>query len=123
MSLSTDWEDGIVVNRVSGKVDVDALVAFVKENVKSWKDADVIWDFSEARLGEISLADCLGVLSSTEPDVRIRKGRRAALVSRQALHGSMLNLVSSLARQKEHPVQLKAFSDCQQAEAWLRRAE
>ncbi len=53
-NITTTSENGIIINRFSGKVTAEDLMNYVRKNVDHGIGKPLIWDFSKVNLSEIS---------------------------------------------------------------------
>lgn len=120
MTIDSRREGGIVWNIVTGPLDAAYVIDFVKENLAGWKQDPVIWDLTECSLADVNATEWRSILPALRDIAEVRRGARAAIVSRSEFHFGMLKMLEFIARIIDYPSSVRAFQDKEEAVAWIR---
>ncbi len=122
-NITTTSENGIMINRFSGKITAEDIMNYVRKNVDHWISKPLIWDFSKANFSEISTDEWRSILNKIGLLSMKRKGEKTALVSSKDLPFGMLRMFGILAENAELAIKFNSFRDIEEAKKWLKEGD
>jgi hypothetical protein len=88
-------------------------------NVKHLIEKPVIWDFTEASLSEVTVADMKKFVDRLKPLSEVKRVKKTAIVSLNALHLGVLSFLKSLTEKNMFASEFKIFKTIIEAKEWL----
>jgi hypothetical protein len=118
-NLSTRIENQLIINSIKGNMNSDAIDEYIKMNVKHLIEKPVIWDFTEASLSEVTVADMKKFVDRLKPLSEVKRVKKTAIVSLNALHLGVLSFLKSLTEKNMFASEFKIFKTIIEAKEWL----
>jgi hypothetical protein len=118
-NINTRIENQLIINSVKGNMNSDAIVEYIKMNVEHLIEKPVIWDFTEASLSEVSVADMEKFVDKLKPLSELKYVKKTAIVSLNALHFGVLSFLKSLTEKNMFANEFKIFNTIIEAKEWL----
>jgi hypothetical protein len=118
-NLSTRIENQLIINSIKGNMNSDAIDEYIKMNVKHLIEKPVIWDFTEASLSEVTVADMKKFVDKLKPLSEVKRVKKTAIVSLNALHLGVLSFLKSLTEKNMFASEFKIFKTIIEAKEWL----
>lgn len=112
-------EVDIIVNSVTGKVTTFQIVEHIKGNAENWIGCPVLWNFSNADLGDITSDEWERMLNRLKTIPKNRSGEKTALVSATDLPFGMMRMFGTFAEMKEFSIMFECFRGKDEAKKWL----
>ena len=116
--IVTIKEDDIFINKVSGEIQTEDIVNYLKENVSKWKKDPVIWDYSDADVSKIRADDFEKMVKGEKSIAEIRAGAKCALVGGKDIQYGMLRVFTTFTEIDEYPLKVKVFRNINEAKEW-----
>lgn len=117
--VNIEDKNDIFINKVSGEVTTEDILAYAVKNVPEWKKAFLIWDFTDADVHKISRNEIQALSARFKSHVRPRVGARTAFVARHDLQFGMLRMFNTFTEIDEYPYKLESFREIDKAKEWL----
>lgn len=117
--VRTTFSAAVARHTLTGPIDMEQIARFINRNFHLWAERSVIWDLSDARLGDVSFGDWEGVITATRHNSEGYRGRRVAVVSSEPLHDGMIHALEAMASDVRDLTHLRAFRAADEAEAWI----
>jgi hypothetical protein len=117
--IETIDAERMLEHRVSGPMEVSVMVQFVRANHQRWGRRPLLFDLTDAHLGETEFRDWLDAREELRAVADRRGGGRTALVSRESLHRGILEVFALATRTVKCPEDIRVFGDPDPARAWL----
>ncbi len=118
-NLSTRIENQLIINSIKGNMNSDAIDEYIKKNVEHLIEKPVIWDFTEASLSEVTVADMKKFVDRLKPLSEVKRVKKTAIVSLNALHLGVLSFLKSLTEKNMFASEFKIFKTIIEAKEWL----
>lgn len=117
--IHTVMEDSIAEHHVEGLVQVPRLVEFIRERHDQWGDGPLLFELSNAALGETNFEDWLDARDQLWPIAERRVDGRTALVSRHMVHDGILRAFKAATERQDCAETIGVFDSRVQARTWL----
>lgn len=112
-------EDGIVINCIQGKLNIDELIYFIKNNICSWVGKHVIWDLNLTDLSSIKTEDWKTIIDKCYKLAEERHGEKTALISSSDFSFGMIRMLEVIAEMTEFPIHMQSFRTIENAKGWF----
>ena len=110
-----DLTTHIVTGEVTSEELLRAGMSLLQENPTRL----ALWDFTEAEFSAVTTQELVSIFDSLAPYSHHRQGGRSALLFSSTVGFGLGRLSEALAEVRHFPYQIKAFSDRENAMAWL----
>lgn len=117
--IKASLEEGVMVLRLSGRINLDATAAYIFENIDDIARQPTIWDVRECDFGNVTYEDSKQYLSQILPVAEARRGKRSALVCNTNVQFGLCRMLETLAAIQHFPVPLRTVRDPVTARAWV----
>ncbi len=117
--IVTIKENAIFINKVSGEIEVEDLVTYLKNNAPDWKKNPTIWDYTEADMAKLSGKEWDSFVKKIRPLVESRSGAKVALVGSRDLQFGLLRVLNAWIEIHKSSIKIKVFRDIEKAKEWI----
>ena len=111
-------EDGIFINKISGEVPSEDIIAHVIKNVATWKNSPVIWDLNNAVIDIRSSGEVINMIQKLKSMDKKRAGSKTAFVASENLQFGMARMYDMWHEGQGGP-EIRSFRDINKAKEWL----
>ena len=118
MKIKKEETPELIQNFVCGEVDTDTIIQYWEQEVGFYGKKPVLWNFECCSLADVDLENWRKIIPRTAELSSIRKDCRAALLGTKMNIG-LLQIIEVIARNSHHPVEVKAFTNLEEAKRWL----
>jgi hypothetical protein len=118
-NINTRIENQLIINGIKGNINSDAIVEYIKTNGEHLIKKPVIWDFTEALLSEVTVADMKKFVDKLKPLSELKHVKKTAIVSLNVLHLGVLSFLKSLTEKNMFASEFKIFNTIIEAKEWL----
>lgn len=119
MEIEFSLSENIAIHRVTGELDPGGLSDYVAAGIAKWTDIQTLWDLSSADLSRFSIESAREIVTKTRESVKVRQGKKTAILSRNLIHSGVLALFVEIAKTEDNSIEVKLFQSRASACSWL----
>jgi hypothetical protein len=119
ISISSNEFLKIGIFTVSGTLQAEDILNYLKSTYKHMPHKNVLWDFSGAQIGTMSADDFHAISHAVKENSLHRSSGKSALVTADSEGYGLGRMFESIAKLDEVPVEYRVFNNIAEAQDWL----